>query len=44
MIEPLNSAGNVCDSGAEPQMMRNACSTTMARPKVTSSVRMGSDV
>ena len=44
MTEPLSSCGNVCDSGAEPQTMRIACSTTIARPNVTSSVRIGSAV
>ncbi|MNT90230.1 hypothetical protein D3C72_2310940 [compost metagenome] len=39
---PLNSGGMVEDSGAEPQNMRRACSATMARPKVTSRLRMGS--
>ena len=32
------------DSGAAPQMMRISCSATMARPKVTSRLRIGSAV
>ena len=44
MTEPLNTGGMVADSGAAPQRMRISCSATIARPKVTSRLRIGSAV
>ena len=44
MTEPRNAGGIDADSGAAPQMMRIACSATMASPKVTSRLRIGSAV
>ena len=44
MTEPFRPAGIDADSGAAPQMMRISCSATIARPKVTSRLRIGSAV
>ena len=41
---PLKTGGIVDGSGAAPQIMRMSCSTTIARPKVTSRLRIGSAV
>ena len=38
----LQACGMVCGSGGAPQMMRIACSATIASPKVTSRLRIGS--
>ena len=44
MTEPLKAGGIVADKGAAPHTMRIACSATIARPKVTSRLRIGSAV
>ena len=44
MTEPRNAGGIDADSGGAPQMMRIACSATIARPNVTSRLRIGSAV
>ncbi len=44
MTEPRNTGGIEADNGDAPQMMRIACSATIARPKVTSRLRIGSAV
>ena len=44
MTEPRNAGAIDAGSGGEPQMMRIACSATMASAKVTSRLRIGSDV
>jgi hypothetical protein len=41
---PFKAAGIDAGRGAAPQAMRMSCSATIARPKVTSSERMGSAV
>ena len=44
MIEPRNAGGIEAGNGAAPHIMRIACSVTMARPNVTSRLRIGSAV
>ncbi len=39
---PFSADGSVCDSGAAPQIIRIVCSATIASPKVTSRLRIGS--
>jgi hypothetical protein len=42
-IWPRSAGGIENESGGAPKIMRSDCSATMARPKVSSSERIGSD-